>query len=34
MDKVSARSLGMVGHVILATVDDLQNRTAERQKGQ
>ena len=34
IDKVSARSLGMVGHVILATVDDLQNRTAERQKGQ
>ena len=34
IDKVSARSLGMVGHVILATVDDLQSRTAERQKGQ
>ncbi len=34
MDKVSARSLGIVGHVILATIDDLQNRTAERQKGQ
>jgi glutaminyl-peptide cyclotransferase len=30
MDKVSARSLGIVGHVILATVDDLQGRVAER----
>ncbi|HEY4741428.1 MAG TPA: M28 family peptidase [Candidatus Acidoferrales bacterium] len=34
MDKVSARSLGMVGHVILATVDDLQSRTSARQKPQ
>lgn len=34
MDKVSARSLGIVGHVILATVEDLQSRTADRQKGQ
>jgi len=32
MDKVSARSLGIVGHVILATVDDLQGRVAERSK--
>jgi hypothetical protein len=32
MDKVSARSLGIVGHVILATVNDLQGRTAERAK--
>jgi glutaminyl-peptide cyclotransferase len=34
MDKVSARSLGIVGHVILATLDDLQSRPASRQKGQ
>ncbi len=26
LDKVSARSLGIVGHVILATMDDLQSR--------
>lgn len=26
LDKVSAKSLGIVGHVILATVDDLQSR--------
>jgi glutaminyl-peptide cyclotransferase len=30
MDKVSARSLGIVGHVILATMDDLQNRVTEK----
>jgi hypothetical protein len=27
LDKVSAKSLGIVGHVILATIDDLQSRT-------
>lgn len=32
MDKVSARSLGIVGQVILATMDDLQSRAAARQK--
>lgn len=34
MDKVSARSLGIVGHVILATMDDLQSRAAGRAKPQ
>lgn len=27
LDKVSAKSLGITGHVILATIDDLQSRT-------
>jgi len=33
MDKVSARSLGIVGHVILVTMDDLQSRAGARLKG-
>ncbi|MFZ0635685.1 MAG: M28 family peptidase [Candidatus Acidiferrales bacterium] len=33
MDKVSARSLGIVGHVILATMDDLQGHKMQPDKG-
>jgi glutaminyl-peptide cyclotransferase len=32
MDKLSAKNLGIVGHVILATVDDLESRPTARDK--